>query len=471
MEKSLSFPSPIMAAATNTHNRIFEFLQQTNTIFSDARHLTSTLPNVERFAVERSLRLLHAVKAVSTRLGNQLSSAEDISLLHKIADSLILPLQHYLDTTEENPRPQASTIPSDGTQGRPRFIIDLEHALHLHNLGNTWKSIAEATGVSRCTLYRHLNIAGVSPARPVQTEITDETLDEIVSLFSLQHPQNGAYIVQGHLRSLNINIPIQRVKDSLKRVDPVGSLLRHHGAIKRRIYSVRGSNALWHMDGNEKLRPWGFYVHGCIDGHSRMVIYLECRDNKRAATVERIFMQGVNQNGWPSRMRGDYGTENNGVEMRMITKWGDMHKAFIRGRSVHNVRIERLWRDHFLNDFKAFWNHHSLRTASNKTPIAIYELSKTKAINLGYWNNDPGDAASSVDGLYGFDGEETPVPEAELLREHDYQSGRDSDDGPALAEARNVLNGLPVDSDDGNHGINWYCQAILMLQAYVDNLS
>lgn len=107
-----------------------------------------------------------------------------------------------------------------------------------------------------------------------------------------------------------------------------------HGAIKWRIYSVCGSNALWHMDGNEKLRPWGFYIHGCIDGHSQMVVYLECHDNKHAATVEAIFMQGVGQNGWPSRMCGDYGTENNGVEQRMITKWGVTHKAFIHGRYV-----------------------------------------------------------------------------------------------------------------------------------------
>ncbi len=88
------------------------------------------------------------------------------------------------------------------------------------------------------------------------------------------------------------------------------------------------------MDGNEKLRPWGFYVHGCVNGHSRLIIYLECQANMRAATVEAIFMKGVKEYGWPSRVCGDYGTENNGVEKQMVARWGDNHKAYLRGRLV-----------------------------------------------------------------------------------------------------------------------------------------
>ena len=89
------------------------------------------------------------------------------------------------------------------------------------------------------------------------------------------------------------------------------------------------------MDGNEKLRPWGFYVHGCVDGHSRVIIYLQCRSNKRAATVSNIFSHlGLSRYGWPSRVRADYGTENNEVERVMIQHWGEEHHAYLRGRSV-----------------------------------------------------------------------------------------------------------------------------------------
>lgn len=109
---------------------------------------------------------------------------------------------------------------------------------------------------------------------------------------------------------------------------------RWSGIIKRRIYLVRGANALWHNDGNEKLRPWGFYVHGCIDGHSRLIIYLECRSNKRSKTVGGLFKAAVAVFGWPSRGRGDFGKENNEMERLLIAHWGEAHRAYLRGRCV-----------------------------------------------------------------------------------------------------------------------------------------
>lgn len=73
------------------------------------------------------------------------------------------------------------------------------------------------------------------------------------------------------------------------------------------MYKVRGANALWHHDGNEKLRPWGFWVHGCIDGYSRLIVYLAVCSNKRMATVAELFKGAVVRLGWPSRIRGDLG--------------------------------------------------------------------------------------------------------------------------------------------------------------------
>jgi hypothetical protein len=107
---------------------------------------------------------------------------------------------------------------------------------------------------------------------------------------------------------------------------------RWTGCIKRRVYKVRGANSLWHHDGNEKLRPWGFYVHGCVDGYSRLIIYLLCSNNKRAATVSGAFLHAVAKYGWPSRVRGDWGKENNKVEELMIEHWGEYHRAYLRGR-------------------------------------------------------------------------------------------------------------------------------------------
>ena len=69
-----------------------------------------------------------------------------------------------------------------------------------------------------------------------------------------------------------------------------------------------------------------------MDGHSQLIIYLICSNNKRASTVEAIFMASVAKYGWPSRGRGDYGRENNGAERRMVAYWGEAHRAYLRGR-------------------------------------------------------------------------------------------------------------------------------------------
>ena len=39
------------------------------------------------------------------------------------------------------------------------------------------------------------------------------------------------------------------------------------------LWYVQGSNWIWHIDGHDKMKPYGFAIHGCIDGFSRKILW------------------------------------------------------------------------------------------------------------------------------------------------------------------------------------------------------
>ena len=94
---------------------------------------------------------------------------------------------------------------------------------------------------------------------------------------------------------------------------------------------------------------WRVVIHGGIDGFSRVPVYLKCSATNSAQKVREYFVEAVATFGLPRRVRSDMGGENIGVAQFM---WSQPHDSFystrmIMGRSVHNQRIERLWRDLF----------------------------------------------------------------------------------------------------------------------------
>ena len=157
-------------------------------------------------------------------------------------------------------------------------------------------------------------------------------------------------------------------------------------------------------------------IHGGIDGYSRLITFLRASTNNLASTLLLAFTIAVDQFGLPSHIRIDQGGENVLVSQYMLEhpSRGCGRSRVISGRSVHNQRNERLWRDlfsgcvclfyslfYFLEDtgllnindpinldaphfafmpviqkqldlFREGWAHHKVRTEGNQTPQQLW---------------------------------------------------------------------------------------------------
>ncbi len=99
----------------------------------------------------------------------------------------------------------------------------------------------------------------------------------------------------------------------------------------------------------------GFYVHGGVDGYSRVVTFLNCSLSNNAEAMVGVFVNACFTYGIPSRVRSDHGGENYLVAQFMLLVRGLNRGSHITGRSIHNQRIERMWRDVFANCLSLYY--------------------------------------------------------------------------------------------------------------------
>nr|XP_022307773.1 uncharacterized protein LOC111113775 [Crassostrea virginica] len=141
-------------------------------------------------------------------------------------------------------------------------------------------------------------------------------------------------------------------------LDEDGVRRRKQRRLRRRQYFSRGPNSVWHLDGYDKLKPYGISIHGCIDGFSRRVIWLEADiTNKRPEVVAEYYLSAVQMlKGCPEKIRADPGAEN-GLIATFHSCLKSNGSSVTFGTSTANQRIERFWG--LLRQMRAdFWIHH-----------------------------------------------------------------------------------------------------------------
>ncbi|CAB4016136.1 Hypothetical predicted protein [Paramuricea clavata] len=188
---------------------------------------------------------------------------------------------------------------------------------------------------------------------------------------------SGGYRTVWHtLEMEGLRVPRIVVQDILKELDPEGTEWRKAHRFKRREYHNPGPNYAWHMDGYDKLKPWGFPIHGAIDGFSRKILWLNVtRSNNSPDNIAKFYLKTVEEHkGCPVEMVTDLGTEN-GLVAATQCYFRDNHDAHRYVPSPRNQRIEAWW-SFFSRNRSTWWRNFFSDLESREEIDLSYDLSK-----------------------------------------------------------------------------------------------
>lgn len=247
------------------------------------------------------------------------------------------------------------------------FECDRDHLISVYfNLGFCYKEICQF--LEKChgiqLSVRHLK--RVLKLKKLRKRKNKSPLQHVLNAVreELSGSGNSIGYRQMHRRILidhSLVIDRETVRIILKHLDPAGVEHRSRQTFRRRSYYAKGPNYLWHLDGYDKLKPFGFPIHGCIDGFSRRILWLNVtHSNNNPRVISSFYVSCIKEiKGVPRILRGDRGTENVNVAglQRFFRRESDDdmagNKSFLYGRSVSNQRIEAWWS--FLRKSETGW--------------------------------------------------------------------------------------------------------------------
>ena len=196
--------------------------------------------------------------------------------------------------------------------------------------------------MSLSTLKRRMKQLNLQRQNPEYN--IDSVRNEIVALLEGPHSSRGYLSIWHSLQLNGTRVPRRVVELLLRELDPEGVAERRRHRLKRRTYHNPGPNYAWHCDGYDKLKPFGFAIHGCIDGWSRKIIWLYVtRSNNLPSNIAKYYLEAVAScNGCPIDLVTDLGTENGlmaGIHS-FFRNDPDSHRYV---PSPRNQRIEGWW--------------------------------------------------------------------------------------------------------------------------------
>ena len=154
-----------------------------------------------------------------------------------------------------------------------------------------------------------------------------------------------------NMRQKGIFTTQENVRLALNGMDPEGVASRRKQVFKKRIYRNEGPNWAWHLDGYDKLKPFGFSIHACMDGYSRKVLWLDVsHTNKDPKIIASLYLNCVSSiQACPRLVIADRGSENAtlaGIQRFLRRSHGENkagQRSFRYCRSTANQRIESYW--------------------------------------------------------------------------------------------------------------------------------